>query len=103
MVSKEPRLTHQTLKVLRMFLDRPSRQFAGSDIAKETEMLSGTLYPILMRLEEAQWLESEWEQLDPSEAGRPRKRLYRITGLGQRKAYEAFSEIGISEGEPAWS
>ena len=80
MSEKDPRLSHQTLRVLRVFLDKPREGLAGSDIWRETKIFSGTLYPILMRLEKAGWLESWWEELDPSEAGRPRKRLYRTHG-----------------------
>ena len=65
-------------------------------------MLSGTLYPILARLESAKWLESRWEELDPSMAGRPRKRLYHITGLGYNKGREALAELNVVIGGPAW-
>jgi DNA-binding PadR family transcriptional regulator len=44
----------------------------------------GTLYKALSRMEEAGWLESTWE--DPqiaADEGRPRRRLYRITGAGE--------------------
>lgn len=44
----------------------------------------GTLYKALGRLADSGLLEHEWE--DPNIAtaeGRPRRRLYRITGLGQ--------------------
>jgi len=43
----------------------------------------GTLYKALGRMEEAGLLESRWE--DPAIAGaegRPRRRLYHVTGLG---------------------
>jgi len=45
----------------------------------------GTLYKALGRMERAGLLESEWE--DPEAAareGRPRRRLYRVTGAGER-------------------
>jgi DNA-binding PadR family transcriptional regulator len=102
-MDQDPRLTHQTLKVLRMFMNDPVKAFAGSDIAKETRLMSGTLYPILARLEKAGWLTSEWEVLDPSEEGRPRKRHYQITALGQNRTNQAFSELGVQQGRPAWS
>jgi DNA-binding PadR family transcriptional regulator len=78
-------------------------ELAGSDIWKETKIASGSLYPILARLEKAGWLTSRWEDLDPSEAGRPRKRLYHITALGRVNAVDAFGELGIQEGAPEWS
>jgi hypothetical protein len=34
---------------------------------KATKVGSGTLYPMLARLEAAGWLTSEWEVVDPSE------------------------------------
>jgi PadR family transcriptional regulator, regulatory protein PadR len=44
----------------------------------------GTLYKALARLEEGGLLESWWEDAQVSQdAGRPRRRLYRITGVGE--------------------
>ena len=102
MPPNDPRLSHQTLRILRLFLRAPAEALAGSDIGKETGILSGTIYPVLARLEQAKWLESDWEELDPSEAGRPRKRLYRITRTGVTKASEALSELGLWNGKLAW-
>jgi len=99
----EPRLTHQTLKVLRVFLEQPNKALAGSDIWKETGIFSGTLYPILARLEKAGWLTSSWEAAEPSEVGRPRKRLYRLTGVGQKRALGAFEDLLPAEGRLGWS
>jgi PadR family transcriptional regulator, regulatory protein PadR len=44
----------------------------------------GTLYKALARLEDAGLLSSRWEDHEVAEeAGRPRRRLYRITSSGQ--------------------
>jgi PadR family transcriptional regulator PadR len=99
----EPRLSKQGLVTLQMFASRPTHALAGSDIMKETGILSGTLYPILSRLERAQWLSSEWEQVETIEVGRPRKRLYQLTSLGARKTKEALGEINAPMGRLAWS
>jgi PadR family transcriptional regulator, regulatory protein PadR len=103
MSGRDPRLSHQTLKVLCIFMERPQERLAGSDILKQIGMLSGTLYPILMRLERAGWLESEWEQLDASEAGRPRKRLYRLNANGYNKTKAALTELVVPSGAPVWN
>jgi DNA-binding PadR family transcriptional regulator len=103
MPDKEPRLSHAALRVLGIFMTAPRERIAGSDIVKQTGMLSGTLYPILMRLERAGWLDSDWEQLDPVEAGRPRKRLYCLTPNGFNKANAALTELGVPSGRPEWS
>ncbi len=45
----------------------------------------GTLYKALARMTEAGLLTAEWEDHSPAEAeGRPRRRLYRVTGEGAR-------------------
>ena len=40
----------------------------------------GALYKALGRLERGGLLESRWEEVVPSDEGRPRRRLYRVTG-----------------------
>ena len=91
------------MKVLRAFMERPSEGLAGSDIWKDTRIFSGTLYPILLRLEKAGWLKSWWEEVDPTEAGRPRKRFYQLTNVGHAKAQAAFRELEFIPGAPSWA
>lgn len=82
------RITTPTRKVLAAFLDDPSGEHYGLDIASVTGLRSGSLYPILGRLEDHGWLTSRWEDVDPAEEGRPRRRYYRLTpdGVAMAKA-----------------
>lgn len=98
MVLHVPRLSAPTLQVLALFLAESSEK-SGADIARETGIASGTLYPILIRLEQAHWLESHWEEEDPHKLGRPRRRLYRLTDLGADKSTEAIRRITFRIGE----
>lgn len=93
MKAKKPKITRSVLKVLRVFLDFPSQEMAGSDVRSKTGLATGTLYPILLRLEKYGWLESRWEKIDPCEAGRPRKRLYHITNTGASNAQAEFDVL----------
>jgi PadR family transcriptional regulator PadR len=93
METKDPRITGPTLKIIGQLLSEPLKGLSGADIARATGVSSGTLYPILFRLEKAGWLESEWEVVDPSEVGRPRRRLYRVTPIGAQRAKMVFNEI----------
>ncbi|MDO8704893.1 MAG: helix-turn-helix transcriptional regulator [Sulfuricaulis sp.] len=86
----DPRLSLQSLQVLRAFIDA-AEPLSGSDARKLVNLQSGTLYPILLRFEEAGWLKSYWESVNPSTAGRPRKRFYELTATGARKASEILS------------
>jgi PadR family transcriptional regulator PadR len=51
-----------------------------------TSLASGTLYPLVYALEEAGLLNSRWEAESPQSLGRPRRRLYKITALGEQVA-----------------
>jgi DNA-binding PadR family transcriptional regulator len=102
MSKEDVRLSGPTLKVLKMMLDAPRQARSGADISRAVGIGSGTLYPLLARLEQAAWFKSEWEDLNPKEAGRPRRRLYLLTPLGQRKANEALAELQMPEGSLAW-
>jgi PadR family transcriptional regulator, regulatory protein PadR len=88
-------LTEQSLKVLKLFLDDPHASYSGAAMMKAIGLSSGTLYPILIRLEDAGLLKSEWESAAPQLLGRPRRRLYTVTGLGQRIAREALAGLGV--------
>lgn len=90
------RMSLQTLKVLEAFLEDPTAQLSGADVHQRSGIASGTLYPILLRLEAAGWFTSQWESIDPSSAGRPRRRLYRLTSTGLKKASEVFASFNRS-------
>ena len=59
----------------------------------------GTLYKALGRLEEFGLLSSRWEDAEAAE-GRPRRRLYELTGQGVRAAEQARS-ASRAVGRPA--
>jgi DNA-binding PadR family transcriptional regulator len=79
------RKSAQTLLVLEAFLAAPANWQYGYDICKATGVKSGTLYPILMRLEEVGLLDSRWE---PAETGRPPRHMYQLNSEGIRTARE---------------
>jgi PadR family transcriptional regulator, regulatory protein PadR len=90
MMDRPPRFTPQVAKVLDLLMSNDG--LAGADITRATKLKSGYLYPLLFRLEQAGWLKSRWEEGDPSEMGRPRRRLYSVTGVGVAYAREAASQ-----------
>jgi PadR family transcriptional regulator PadR len=99
---KPPRLTEQTLRVLGAILSCGLEEVSGAEIATATNLASGTLYPILLRLEQAKWLDSRWENESPQELKRPRRRLYKVTALGSKRAKEAFRTMASAFGELVW-
>src|SRR6266511_3683926 len=86
------RITLQTLKVLAVLAAQPSEHHYGLEIAKAAGLATGTLYPILARLEQLGWVTSDWEQVDPVAEGRPRRRYYLLSAEGERAAGRALTQ-----------
>ncbi|MFM7377127.1 MAG: PadR family transcriptional regulator [Erythrobacter sp.] len=66
--------------VLAALLERAGSWSYGYDLAKITGVKSGTLYPLLIRLEERGVLETGWQP--PAEPGRPPRHIYKLTAAG---------------------
>ena len=82
------------LAILELAAARGQDPFHGFELAKaladakgsRSLTAHGTLYKALGRLAERGLLEGEWEDPDVAlREGRPRRRLYRITGAGARR------------------
>lgn len=93
-----PRITSATLDVLRALraLGEPTW---GLRIVKVTGRQTGTVYPILDRLESAGWVESSWEE-DDARPG-PRRRIYRFTPDGAVAAADLMTERAATGSGPA--
>jgi PadR family transcriptional regulator PadR len=91
MSGKMPRMTLPTQLVLGELIADPARRIHGFELCAATGQPSGTVYPILARLEGLGWLESEWEEPDVHvPAGRPRRRYYQLTKDGAVQAKSAL-------------
>lgn len=76
----ELELTPKMAAVIKVFLEDPEQPRYGFELMHRTGQPSGTMYPILAKLEQAGWLVGGREDIDPRAAGRPARRTYRITG-----------------------
>jgi PadR family transcriptional regulator, regulatory protein PadR len=88
-VSKRSGFSAQTLSVLAVLCAEPSQWSHGYELAKQTGLKSGTLYPILIRLADRGLVEACWQ--DEPQPGRPRRHLYRLTAAGVASATEALA------------
>ncbi len=91
MSENSPRMTLPTQFVLRALLEDPGSERYGLEIGETAGLPSGTIHPILARLERLGWVESRWEDIDPSEAGRPARRYYRLTTDGTERARDGLA------------
>jgi PadR family transcriptional regulator PadR len=87
----QPRMTLPTQLVLRALLEYPTREMYGLEICTAAGLPSGTIHPILARLERVGWLESRWEDVNPRAQGRPRRRYYHLNPDGAERARDALA------------
>lgn len=75
-------MTTATLKVVETLAHAaPGDEMFGLRICQQAGLGSGTVYPVLDRLERAGWIVGEWEVEQP--AGRPKRRRYALTRVGE--------------------
>jgi DNA-binding PadR family transcriptional regulator len=91
-------MTTSVLRVVAALLADPAAERYGLELMQDTGLPSGTLYPILVRLERAGWVESRWEDVDPVAEGRPVRRYYRLTSDG---VVEARREVALMQQQMA--
>lgn len=83
-MAPRPNQSVQTRALLRTLLDQPLAWRHGYELSKATELQSGTLYPLLIRLSDQGLLESKW--MEPAQPGKPPRHVYRLTASGKALA-----------------
>lgn len=83
---RPPNASRQTHLLLAALLEQPRAWRHGYELAKQTGLKSGTLYPLLMRLSEQGLLSARWTE--PEQPGKPPRHLYRPTAAGLALARE---------------
>lgn len=86
-----PKMTIPTQHVLEVLLEDVERERYGLEIGEAAGLRSGTVHPILARLEGYGWLVSRWEEVDASAEGRPARRYYKLTAAGVPAARAALA------------
>lgn len=92
-MARDRRPSKQMLTLLRALSALPYQWRHGYDLMKDTGLLSGTLYPLLMRMSDLGLVEAEWRE--PSQPGRPPRHAYRLTHTGLALAGSVESETAI--------
>ncbi len=84
-MARLPNTSRQTRALLHALAGQPRAWRHGYALAAATGLKSGTLYPLLMRLQAQGLLEAQWQ---PTLGVRPPRHLYRLTGAGLALARE---------------
>ncbi len=71
-------------RVLAALVRAGTRGQHGYDLCREAQIKSGTLYPLLTRLEAQGYLAADWQASEVP--GRPPRHVYRLTAAGCRLA-----------------
>jgi len=83
MIRRRP-LSDHARRLLALLAEAGNDWCHGYELCRRAGIRSGTLYPLLIRLEEQGHLEAEWQA--PSDAGRPPRHAYRLTATGRQLA-----------------
>jgi PadR family transcriptional regulator PadR len=94
-------ITPRVATVLKIFLEDPDQPRYGFELMKLTGMASGSLYPVLAKLEGAGWLAKGKEDIDPRAAGRPARTNYTIVGAAVSAARIQLAELSERYRPPA--
>jgi DNA-binding PadR family transcriptional regulator len=94
-------ITPKMARVLKVFLEDPDQPRYGFELMKLTGMASGSLYPMLAKLEGAGWLTKGKENIDPHAAGRPPRMHYTITGAAASVARIQLAALSDQYRPPA--
>jgi DNA-binding PadR family transcriptional regulator len=95
-------MTLQTMLVLDAMLSDPAKRRFGLELCRQTGQPSGTIYPILARLEHIGWIEGKKES--PAEhlgEGRRARYYYTLTDEGAIRARAALERARRSRGPAA--
>lgn len=93
-MQRNRKASSHTLSLLSAMMEQPRTWQYGYELAQITELKSGTLYPILMRLSDRKLLESKWQA--SSSQGRPPRHMYRLTANGTAFAKEQLATANKS-------
>ncbi|MEU6240846.1 MULTISPECIES: helix-turn-helix transcriptional regulator [unclassified Streptomyces] len=99
-MAQNPRMTKATLEVLDVLYQGPEKLY-GLKIAQGTGLMTGTVYPILARLENIGWVTSVWEQDEGPDVRGARRRFYQLTPMGREHARAALRERAARESRTA--
>jgi PadR family transcriptional regulator len=100
-MARQRRHSPQTVAVVLALVEEPTRWRYGYELSRRLGIKAGSMYPILMRLNDRGLLETAWESDAP--AGRPPRHLYRLTSEGRALAAELAQAQVHDEGRVARS
>ena len=77
--------------MLPAFLDSPAMKLSGAEIHRQSDVFTGTLYPMLVRFEAAGSMDSKWEDINREAA-----QAALFAHLHRRGARECYPGLGLS-------
>lgn len=86
-------LNGQLERVLRVLLEDPAAPRYGYDLMKAAKLPSGTVYPMLARLQDQGLVTSAWET--PAEEGQRPRRCYALTAQDVSAARLQLAEASV--------
>ena len=93
---RRPNRSAETRMLLTALLLQPRSWHYGYELSKRTGLKSGTLYPLLIRLNDQGLLESKW--IEPGTPGKPPRHAYKLSPSGLAFARETTQSATLGDG-----
>jgi PadR family transcriptional regulator PadR len=95
-MARRPNRSPETRVLLAALILQPRSWHYGYELSKRTGLKSGTLYPLLIRLNDQGLLESKW--MDPETPGKPPRHAYKLSPSGLAFAREITQPLSAAVG-----
>ena len=93
---RRPNRSTETTTLLAALLQQPRSWHYGYELSRRTGLKSGTLYPLLIRLNDQGLLESKW--MEPDRPGKPPRHAYKLSPSGLAFAREIAEPASAATG-----
>ncbi|WP_329958499.1 PadR family transcriptional regulator [Sphingomonas sp. Leaf4] len=97
-MARTRRPSPQMLTLIEALAARAPEWWHGYELMKATGLMSGTIYPLLMRMTDQRLVEAEW--CAPEHPGRPPRHAYRLTAAGLQLARDLATDRPAPDGVP---
>jgi DNA-binding IclR family transcriptional regulator len=85
------KITDNVVAIFNQMLHPLGKSWYGLELAEAAKIGSATIYAALTRMERAGLVRASWENHDPSELGRPQRRMYALTPAGIEVGRDALA------------
>lgn len=87
------KITNRIIKIAIAILAAPQEKHYGYTLGNQLNFSTGAIYPLLSEMMKQGWLQSEWEDPEDVNNGRPVRKYYTLTEKGRKELVEVIRNL----------